>query len=103
METFDLPDNFVSCSRRTVSTVAPQAATLLNNPFTALMAQSFAARLEKEAGAEPANRVSRAWRLAFGRDPLEAERMVALKILQTGSLSEFCRVVMNLNEFVYLD
>jgi hypothetical protein len=103
METFDLPDNFVSCSRRTVSTVAPQAVTLLNNPFTVLMAQTFAARLEKEAGADPAERVTCAWRLAFGRDPVESERHPALQLLQSGSLPEFCRAVMNLNEFVYLD
>jgi hypothetical protein len=103
METFDLPDNFVSCSRRTVSTVAPQAVTLLNNPFTVQMAQAFASRLEKEAGANPDQRVTTAWRLAFGRDPQEAERTVALRLLQNGSLTEFCRAVMNLNEFIYLD
>src|SRR6185295_3415383 len=33
METFDQPDNALSCACRTVSTVAPQALTLLNSPF----------------------------------------------------------------------
>jgi hypothetical protein len=103
METFDLPDNFVSCSRRLVSTVAPQAVTLLNNPFTVQMAQAFAARIEKVAGNDPGERITAAWRLALGRDPAEAERAVALRLLQNGTLPEFCRAVMNLNEFLYLD
>jgi hypothetical protein len=101
METFDLPDNFVSCSRRIVSTVAPQAVTLLNNPFTVQTSRTFAKRLEKETG--PDQRITAAWRLALGRNPAEAELAIARKLLQNGSLTEFCRAVMNLNEFIYLD
>ena len=103
METFDLPDNFVTCPRRLVSTVAPQAATLLNNPFSILMAQTFAARLEKECGMDAALQVRTAWHHAFGREPLEAERPAALKLLTGGTLTEFCRAILNLNEFIYLD
>ena len=101
METFDLPDNFVTCTHRGVSTVAPQAATLLHNPFAVQMANSFAARLEKEPDA--AQRVRLAWRLAFGREPDETERAAAQKLLTEGSPADFCRAVMNLNEFIYLD
>lgn len=50
METFDLPENSVSCPRRNVSTVAPQALTLLNNSLTIDCSRAFAARVEKEAG-----------------------------------------------------
>lgn len=103
MEAFDLPDNFVSCSRRTVSTVAPQAATLLNNPMSVQAAHAFAARVERDAGIDPQQRITVAWRLAFGRGPEEAERSAALRLLEAGSLVEFCRTVMNLNEFLYLD
>lgn len=100
METFDLPDNFVSCTRRAVSTVAPQAATLLNNPFATEMAEAFAARLE---AFPPAERVSRAWRIAFGSEPTEAEFAAGRRLLESGSTAEFCRVLMNLNGFLYLD
>ncbi len=101
METFDLPDNFTSCSRRVVSTVAPQAVTLLNNPFMTQTAKAFAARLEPLP--DPEARITRAWQLALGRDPAEGERVVARRLLAEGSLAEFCRAVMNLNEFIYLD
>ncbi len=103
METFDLPDNFVTCPRRAVSTVAPQAATLLNNPFSVQMAQAFATRLEKECGHDAAMCVDMAWSHAFGRVPLEAERSAALKFLTGGTVAGFCRALINLNEFLYLD
>lgn len=103
METFDLPDNFVTCSRRMVSTVVPQAVTLLNNPFTVQIAHAFAARVEKSAGTDPAQRVLYTWRLAFGRPPTNAEHTAAMSLLKDGTLAEFCRAVVNLNEFIYLD
>jgi len=103
METFDLPDNFVTCTRRASSTVAPQAATLLNNPMSVELAKAFAARVEKEAGGDAAIRVRTAWRLALGREPNKAEHAAALELLEDGTLTEFCRAVLNLNEFIYLD
>ena len=101
MEIFDLPDNFVTCTRRGVSTVAPQAATLLHNPMTIEAARAFAARLEKEP--DPAQRVRLAWRLAFARDPTEPERAAATRLMASNSLTDFCRAILNLNAFVYLD
>jgi hypothetical protein len=103
METFDLPDNFITCTRRASSTVAPQAATLLNNPMSVELAKAFAARVEREAGDDPAQRVRTAWRHAFGREPDDSERTAAMKLLEGGTLAEFCRAVLNLNEFIYLD
>ncbi len=103
METFDLPDNFVTCTRRASSTVAPQAATLLNNPMSVEQAKSFAARVEQEAGPDAAQRVRAAWRHAFGRAPDASELNTALELLHGSTLTEFCRAVFNLNEFVYLD
>lgn len=101
METFDQPDNFVSCTRRQVSTVAPQAATLLHNPMVIEYAKAFAARLEKER--DPAQRVRLAWRLAFSREPEESERAAAARLLEGAALPDFCRALLNLNAFVYLD
>ncbi|HEV7405030.1 MAG TPA: PSD1 and planctomycete cytochrome C domain-containing protein, partial [Chthoniobacteraceae bacterium] len=41
LETFDLPENANSCARRGVSTVAPQALTLLNSPFAIEVARAL--------------------------------------------------------------
>lgn len=103
METFDLPENSTSCARRTDSTVAPQALSLLNSPLAVEVSRAFAARIQREAGQRPADQVRHAFQLAFQREPNEAEVGRCLKLLETRSLPEFARAVLNLNEFVYLD
>ncbi len=103
METFDLPENMVSCSRRNVSTVPPQALSLLNSPLAVDAANSFAERLKVEAGIEPAEQVRRAFRLAFSRDAADDELAACVALVNDQGLVQFCRVVLNLNEFVYVD
>ncbi len=103
METFDLPDNSISCPGRTVSTVAPQALTLLNNDFAIEMSQAFAQRLQREAGDTPDAQINRAFALALQRQPDAEERTSCLNFLKGHSLPELCRSLMNLNEFAYID
>ena len=103
METFDLPENSVSCARRTESTVAPQALSLLNSPLAVEAARAFAARVAKEAGVDPHAQITRAFALALQREPLKSERALCERLLQQRSLPELCRALLNLNEFVYLD
>jgi hypothetical protein len=103
MQPFDLPDLNVSCGRRDVTTVAPQALQLLNSAFSERMAVKFAARVEKEAGEDPGARVDRAMRLALGRAPSDAERRRSVDFIARHRLVDFCRVLLNVNEFVYVD
>ena len=100
MATFDLPDNAISCSRRTTSTVAPQALTLLNNPFLTQAATAFAKRIEKTN--EP-DKVALAFRLALQRPPSPEERTLCESLAKKHGLPALCRALFNLNEFVYLD
>ena len=69
---FDAPDRNETCSRRFVTTTAPQALTLLNDPLVLGFAKSFAARVTKEAGTDPAKVIDRAYLLALGRAPKPA-------------------------------
>jgi hypothetical protein len=103
METFDLPENSTSCPRRSESTVAPQALSLLNGPLAVEAARAFAKRVEKEAGEDPAARVKAAFSLAFQREPAADEQQACLDLLTTRSLVELCRALLNVNEFVYVD
>ena len=103
MDTFDLPDNSLSCARRNVSTVAPQALTLLNSPFATEMADAFSQRVQREAGDEPAAQIERAFALAFQRPPDAGERASCAQFRQQRSLAELCRALLNVNEFVYVD
>ena len=61
------------------------------------------ARLEREAGTAPAARVDRAFALALQRAPTAGERARCLAFLGTHSLAEFCRAILNLNEFAYVE
>lgn len=103
MATFDLPDNSVSCARRNNSTVAPQALTLMNSEFVADAARAFAARVEGETGNDPAKQVQRVFALALQRQPDAAELESCVEFRASRSLLELCRVVLNLNEFIYID
>jgi hypothetical protein len=103
LETFDLPENMVSCARRNSSTVAPQALSLLNSPMAADAANAFAERVTREAGRSPVYQIRRAFELALQRPPDKDEAAACERFLKTHSLAELCRVILNLNEFVYID
>jgi hypothetical protein len=101
LQPFDLPDMNVSCGRRDVTTVATQALQLLNSEFSERMAVAFAARVEREAAEE--GRIDRAMMLALGRAPTDAERRRSRDLIRRHRLVDFCRVLLNVNEFVYVD
>jgi len=103
MEVFDAPDALVSCPRRESSTHAPQALELLNGEFTNRQAEILAARLEREAGAEPKAQVTLAYRLATGRPPSSRQMALALEFLKTQPRREFALAVLNLNAFLYVN
>jgi len=102
LEAFDLPDSNLSCPKREKSTTAPQALSLLNSPEVKAAATAMSERLVKAAKTD-AERIDLAWRLALGRPPTEKERDRAAKFLQDSPLSELCRGLFNLNEFIYVD
>ena len=62
-----------------------------------------ASRLRREAGADPARQIERAYLLALGRRPAPDEQAALEAFLREESLEQLCRVVLNLNEFVYVD
>jgi hypothetical protein len=103
LESFDLPDNSTSCARREVSTVAPQALTLLNSDLAAETARAFAERVEQDAGNSHSQRVKKAFELALQRPLDAAETAACERLLSKQSLVELCRALLNLNEFVYVD
>jgi hypothetical protein len=102
LEAFDLPDSSLSCPKRERSTTATQALALLNAADVAEAARALAARVTAEATTQD-ERVALAYRLALGRRPTEAEVRLAREFLTESPLSELCRALFNVNEFVYLD
>ena len=80
-DVFDAPHNGASAGRRDVSTVAPQALWLLNNPRTWRQAQHLAARVVRDTGGDPHTLIDKLWRIALGRPPSDDERASAAALL----------------------
>ncbi|MDE0102320.1 MAG: PSD1 and planctomycete cytochrome C domain-containing protein [Bryobacterales bacterium] len=117
-EVFDQPDLNITCEGRDTTTVATQALTLLNNDFVLRHAESFARRVQRIAGPEQEDLVRTAYRIALGRDPMAAELEWNVSFLNQqmalyrddgsddparSALADLCHVVLNLNEFVYIN
>ncbi|HUY93292.1 MAG TPA: DUF1549 domain-containing protein [Pirellulales bacterium] len=97
---FDCPDAGQIAPRRGSSTTPLQAFNLLNSPFIEQQAGFLAGRLAKEAGADPAAQVRRAFELAFGREASPEETAAAVLLVEQHGLGAFCRAIFNANEFV---
>ena len=106
----DFPDANVTADKRTVTTVPQQQLFALNSAFMVSQAQAFAARIEK-MGASDADRVTAAYRLAFGRSPEKAESDLALRFLQLPNKTDdkltrwqqYAQVLLASNEMMYVD
>ena len=126
MEAFDMPDTHESCSRREVTTTAPQALTMINDRVVLDWAQAFAGRAL--AAKDP---VDRAYRLAYSRPPDGWEKdtvatflhkqqaLIADRVARGGkpalpaatptgvepsyaaAFVDFCQMLISSNEFVY--
>ncbi|MFM7074971.1 MAG: DUF1553 domain-containing protein [Planctomycetaceae bacterium] len=103
MTSLDCADPSMRVEKRNESLSAVQALALLNNGFMTTQAAEFAARIERDAGADPAARVERAVRLALGRAPTDEERAVLVDLAREHGLAAACRALFNLNEFTFVD
>jgi mono/diheme cytochrome c family protein len=102
MAALDCADPSLAVEKRNQTLTPQQALALLNNKLAVAMAKHFAARVEK-LGTTDAERVTAAVRLALGRDPTAAERDALTTYAKEHGLANACRVILNLNEFVFVD
>ncbi len=98
----DCADPSLAVEKRNQTITPQQALALLNNRLSLTMAKHFAARVEKLA-ADDSGRVAAAFRLALGRVPTDAERDSLAVYAKEYGLANACRVILNLNEFVFVD
>ena len=127
MTAFDFADTTQPCSQRNVSTVAPQALVLLNNEFVHEQSTALAQRILTEVTSDDVARIDRAWQLVMCRMPDQAERDIALahlakqrerfaasqvavtaisdaqQAVEQRAWASLCHVLLNSNEFVYID
>ncbi|MBI3417849.1 MAG: PSD1 domain-containing protein [Verrucomicrobia bacterium] len=126
LEVLDLCDSTQSAEKRSITSIAPQALTLFNGDFVNRQARHLATRLQREVGDDVGRQIERAYLLALCRPPTLIERKTlrnlveketAVRLRETGNalaptkkdaarreaLVQMCRVILNLNEFVYSD
>jgi hypothetical protein len=109
---FDFPDANITSERRSETTVPQQQLFVLNSPFVIETSKAFAARIQKEASND-ADRVERAFQMAYGRPASAAESQVFMAFLgakdedpMANRLTRWERVAQILigsNEFMYVD
>ncbi|MEX2285828.1 MAG: DUF1549 and DUF1553 domain-containing protein [Planctomycetaceae bacterium] len=126
LEVLDLCDTTRSEEKRKTTSVATQALTLFNGDFVNRQSRHLADRLLREAGDDKSKQIETAYRLALCRKPsvdelatwkqflpdeadkLSAEAGAAGRKLASAdahrlAIARMCRIIFNLNEFVYPD
>jgi hypothetical protein len=129
LEGFDAPNATQSCERRQATTVATQALQLMNDEFTNDQAAHLADRVITDAGEDVNRQVERVYWLTLSRAPTKSQRQAAADfveqrfrssmkslldrhintdqrtqdLLRRKALTDFCHVMFNANEFVYVD
>ncbi len=102
MAALDCADPSMLVDKRN-QTISPlQALAQLNNPLMIAMAQHFAARLAA-ADPSPAAQITTAFHLALQRDPTPPELASLVEHASKFGLPNACRLIVNLNEFTFID
>ena len=102
MTTLDCADPSMQVGRRNESVSPLQALAMLNNSLMLTMSKQFAAKLDKQDGDLPA-KVRGAYYEAVGRAPSAEDTKQMTQYAQQFGLTNFCRVLFNLNEFSFVD
>lgn len=102
MAALDCADPSMMVEKRNQTITPLQALAQLNNQIMVAMARHFAERAA-QAGPDPADQITLAFRLALQRDPAAAERDSLVAYANAHGLPNACRVLINLNEFNFVD
>lgn len=102
MTTLDCADSSQSVPRRDETVTALQALSLLNNKFMLRMAEHFSARVQKETSTTP-GQITQAFRLVTGCSPSPDQLSALIDYAEEFGMENLCRLLLNLNEFVFVD
>ena len=102
MEALDCPDASQFTPKRTSSMTSLQALAMWNNRFVVSYSQHIAHRLEKES-TDRREQIRRLVELAFGRVPTDVELNAIAEYADQHGLANACRVIVNSNEFMFVN
>ncbi|HIG30584.1 MAG TPA: DUF1553 domain-containing protein [Verrucomicrobiales bacterium] len=102
MQTLDCADPSQNIAKRDETVTPLQALAMLNNPFMTRMSEHFAERL-KRTHITMAQQIGEGFFLTTGRHPNSDEMNTLLAYAEHRGLVSICRVLFNLNEFIFVD
>ncbi|MEM7312768.1 MAG: DUF1553 domain-containing protein, partial [Planctomycetota bacterium] len=103
MQTFDSLVCEESRPRRRASVTPLQALAMYNGEFVNEESRFFAARVRDSSDDDIGKQLCNAFEMALGRLPEEAEAATLAELLSTDGLEAVCLVLLNTNEFLYVD
>ncbi len=114
MVIFDAPEALSGMAERPTTTIAPQALHMLNNPQVREAARGLTRRIYPDSTTSVETAVKRAYLITLARQPDRDELAdgVAFIVRQfstyplprrENAITDFCQVLMCLNEFIYVD
>ncbi len=109
---FDVANGLKSVSERTNTTTPTQSLLMINGSYPLERAKKFADHLKKQNPSTPADLLEHAFQITWNRKPTPEELEMALDFLgdpektpaiNQNKLADFCHVLFNSNEFLYVD
>jgi mono/diheme cytochrome c family protein len=102
MECLDCADPSLLVPKRSETITALQALSMFNNKFMLRMSEHFASDLER-TGANLETQLQTGFERALGRSPKPNELQALTQFAQEHGLPHACRLILNLNEFIFVD
>jgi len=96
---FDFPNPNNTSEQRVVTNVPLQRLFLMNSTFV----EAQAAALSKRLSGDAPERIREAYRILFGRAPSAEETRLGLAFVGKSSWTEYARVLLNSNEFEWVN
>lgn len=108
LQSLDCPDPSVMMPNRPGTITPLQALSLMNNVFMEKCADSFAGRIAEQTSNDSVEAsIALAYQLAIARQPTERESTLAASFIETHGmrvgLKQLCLVLLNTNEFIFIN
>ncbi len=110
LHAFDMANGLKSVPARNTTTTPTQSLLMINGSYSLGRAKKLADRLKKQKLSTPADTLEQAFQITWGRKPNADELESAKKFVygtdnkENGDkLTDFCHVLFNSNEFLYVD
>jgi hypothetical protein len=103
LESLDCPDPAVMLPRRPQTITPVQSLSLLNSRFVEQCASQLSKQAQREGGDDVDAQVIRLYQMMFGRSPQVAELKMASDFSRKRGLDQLSLVLLNTNEFLFVD